>query len=128
MMTDQVWIKDERIQRALGHHEVITTPDGIHKLTGSQLEAGMIAVAAIVAEDVGILRAYDAGDDERLRYVVLRTDWVNRNGLVDAVAMSGALYEHSTASDGPHLGERISFLDLPKSCQYTARHFIPRPK
>lgn len=71
-----------------------------------------------------IVKAYDhpACFD---RYTVIYIDPQDRNGTHECLGMShkpGPFHpqgfcQHSTANDGPHLGNRIKIANLPKDCQ-----------
>jgi hypothetical protein len=65
------------------------------------------------------LRIYDNG----YRYTAVYRNEPEGNGLVAARAMDGDPYspggfgQMTTATDGPHLGKRIAYDDLPDPCQ-----------
>jgi len=69
------------------------------------------------------IRCYDNKGMTFDRYTVIYLDQPEYAGLYAAVGMSADPFsplgfcQHTSAMDGPHLGDEIQFSDLPADCQ-----------
>ena len=69
------------------------------------------------------VRCYDNRGATVDRFTVVYLDQPERGDLFAAIGMNAAPFhpqgfgQHCTASDGPHLGARIKFTELPADCQ-----------
>jgi len=73
-------------------------------------------------EDMNI-KIYDNGGNTFDRYTVIYMNYPERNGLFTCLGMSENPFhpqgfgQHGSAQDGKHLGQEISFEELPAECQ-----------